>query len=288
MSLTEQPRTCPSCAAANRPARELCARCGVGLDDGVLPPHPVRREAPDPPVIEPRTVAPHRWLVPIVGAVALVVILVLALTLAGLGPLASGPDVPGADFDADRYDDEPGPLTLSDVATRTTAPDADAEAAAAIADGDPTTAWRSDGNAAADRDVLDTIDLVLDEPAWIEALELRNGDHLDREAYDASARLREVRLRFDGGVVVTADLLDLGLRAQQVVLPEPVLTTVVRIDVLRAVEGPNDQLALSGVELVGWLATGDDVELAADRARAEPATGPVSPAAPVGFGRTPG
>lgn len=283
MSLTEQPRTCPSCEAANRPARELCARCGAGLDDGVLPPHPVRREAPDPPVIEPRKVAPHRWLVPLVGVVALVVILVLGLTLAGLGPLARGPDVPGADFDAGRYGAEPGPLVLSDVATRTTTPDA--EAPAAIADGDPTTAWRSDGTAAADRDVLDTIDLVLDEPAWVTAIELRNGDHLDREAYDTSARLREVRLRFDGGVVIDADLLDIGLRAQQVELPEPVLTTVLRIDVLRAVDGPNDQLALSGVELIGWLAVGGDVELAADRARAEPATGP---AAPVGFGRTPG
>ncbi|MEX0836148.1 MAG: hypothetical protein WD010_08660 [Nitriliruptor sp.] len=50
--MTEQPRICPACAAPNRPTRELCASCGVGLDDGVLPPHADRPEAPDPPVID--------------------------------------------------------------------------------------------------------------------------------------------------------------------------------------------------------------------------------------------
>lgn len=286
--MTEQVRTCPSCAAANRPGRELCARCGVDLEDGVLPPRPVRREAPDPPLVDAAPTRHRRWLFPLVGAVSAVVIVVFALTLLGLGPLARGPEVPVADFDAGSYRDDPGTLTLTDVATRTTAQDADAEAAAAIADGDPTTAWRSDGTAASDREVLDTIDLVLEEPAWIGRIELRNGDHLDREAYDASARLREVRLSFDGGVVVMADLLDIGLQPQGFDLPEPVLTTMVRIDVLRAVDGPNDQLAVSAIDLLGWPATGGDVRLAEERAAAEPATGPVTPAVPTGIGGTPG
>jgi hypothetical protein len=281
--LTEQPRTCPSCAAANRPNRELCARCGVGLEDGVLPPQPVRREAPDPPRGAAGPPAHRPWLVPLLGAVGLVVILVLALTLAGLGPLARGSAVPGVEFDASRYGDDPRELVISDVATRTASSDQGAEDAAAIVDGDPTTAWRSDGTAAADREVLDTIDLVLGEPGWIARIELRNGDHLDREAYDSSARLREVRLRFDGGVVVDADLLDIGLRAQAVTLPEPVLTTTVRIEVLRAVEGPNDELALSDLQLVGWSALDEDRTLAEGRARAEPATGPT---VPVGLGRS--
>jgi hypothetical protein len=262
-------------------------RCGVDLEDGVLPPQAVRGEAPDPPVVEPAPRAHHRWLVPLIGGLVLVGVLVLVLTLVGLGPLARGPDVPGAEFDAGRYRGEPASLVLSDVATRTTSEDADAEAAAAIADGDPTTAWRSDGTAVADREVLDTIDLVLDEPGWVDRIELLNGDHLDREAYDESARLREVRLRFDGGVVVLADLLDIGLRAQAVELPDPVLTTVVRIDILRAVYGPNDQLAVSGIELFGWPAAGDDVALAEERAAAEPATGPVLPSVPTGLGQEP-
>lgn len=289
LSLTEQPRACPSCAAANPPTRELCTRCGVDLEHGTTLPQPVQRDAPDPPTLEPtRRRSVRRWLVPIVGAVLLAVLLVLALTLVGLGPLARGPEVPPAEFDAGRYAGEAEVLVLSGVATRTTSDDADAEAAAAIADGDPTTAWRSDGTAAADRDVLDTIDLVLDEAGWIERIELRNGDQLDREAYDGSARLREVRLRFDGGVTVLVDLLDIGLSAQEIELPEPVLTTVVRIDILRAVDGPNDQLAVSGIELFGWAATGDDVELAEERAEVEPATGPTLPTVPTGLGGAPG
>lgn len=212
-------------------------------------------------------------MVPLAGAVALIGIVVLALTLFGLGPLATPPEVPAAAFAPDRYGGDARALPLSSVATRTSAPDADAEAAGAIADGDPTTAWRSDGTASADREVLDTIDLVLQEPAWIERLELLNGDHRDRESYDRSARLRQVRLRFDGGVVLLADLLDLGTQPQGITLPEPVLTSTVRIDILRAVDAPSDQIAVSGIELVGWPAVGDDVELAEERAAAEPATG---------------
>jgi hypothetical protein len=283
VSLTEQLRTCPSCAVGNPPGRELCRSCGVDLEDGHLLPRPSGREAPDPP--SGRDAPPrrrHRWVWTLLGVLLLVAVLVGALTLAGLGPLARGPAVPGVDFAAERYPDEPGPLALASVATRTTSEDLDAEAAAAIADGDPTTAWRSAGTAAADRDILDTIDLLLDGPAWIDRIELRNGDHLDREAYDASARLREVRLRFDGGVVIRAELLDLGLRAQVIELPDPVLTTDVRIDVLRAVAGPNDQLAVSGIDLIGWPATGDDVTAAEERAAAEPASGPVAPAVPGG------
>jgi hypothetical protein len=286
VAVTEQPRTCPGCGAANRPGRELCARCGAGLDDGIVPPSPARREAPDPPVVRARPRAAHaRWLVPLVGGVVVAALLVLALTLAGLGPLASGPDVPAAEFSDTTYGDEPTRLVLSDVATRTTSPDADAEAAAAIADGDPTTAWRSSGEVVAGSEVLDTIDLVLSEPAWVERLELRNGDHLDREAYDASAPLREVRLTFDGGVVLRAELLDIGQRAQSVTLPEPVLTTVLRVDVLERVAGPSDQLAVSELDLFGWVADGDDAELADRRASVEPATGPTGPDVPVGLER---
>jgi hypothetical protein len=238
----------------------------------VVPPQPVRREAPDPPLAEVAPARHDRWLVPLAGAVALIGIVVLGLTLFGLGPLASSPDVPAATFEPARYDGEVRALPLASVATRTTAADADAEAAAAIADGDPTTAWRSDGTASGDGEVLDTIDLVLDGPAWVRRIEVLNGDHGDRESYDRSARMREVRLRFDGDVVLAADLLDLGTQAQGITLPEPVLTSAVRIDIIRAVEAPSDQIAVSGIELVGWPAVGDDVELAAQRAAAEPAT----------------
>jgi hypothetical protein len=280
-ALTEQTRTCPSCAAVNRPTRELCASCGAGLDDGVVPPRPVLGESPDPPRVARRRRSHRRWILPLLGGAALVAVLVLALTFAGLGPFAVEPAVPAADFDQGSYAADPEPLTLSNIATRTVSPDADAEAAVAMADGDPTTAWRSSGEVDPDRDVLDTIDLVLDGPAWIERIELANGDHLDREAYDASSPLREVRITFDGGVVVLAELLDIGLRRQAVTLPEPALTTEVRIDVLERVAGPSDQLAVSELTPVGWSAGDEDAELAARRAEVEPATGPTGPTLPL-------
>lgn len=234
---------------------------------------------------EPSPPRHDRWLVPLAGAVALSGIVVLGLTLFGLGPLASPPEVPAATFGPGRYAGDPAALPLASVATRTTAADADAEAAAALADGDPQTAWRSAGTASADGEILDTIDLVLDGPAWVERIEVLNGDHGDRESYDRSARMREVRLRFDGGVVLLADLLDLGTRAQAVTLPEPVLTSVVRIDILRAVEAPSEQIAVSGIDLVGWPAVGGDVDLATERAAAEPATGPTGGPTGLGLGR---
>jgi hypothetical protein len=284
--LTEQTRACPACSAANRPTRELCAACGAGLDDGVVPPAPTAADGapdpPSPPTLRRRRRRHRRWLVPLLGGLALGALLVLALTLAGLGPLATGPDVPAADFDASAYPEEPGPLTMTDIATRSTAAEADAEAAVAIADGDPTTAWRSSGELSEDADVLDTIDLVLEGPSWVAGIELANGDQADREAYDASSPLREVRLTFDGGTVVLAELLDIGLQRQAVTLPEPTLTTVIRIDVLQRVPGPHDELAVSELGPVGWPARGEDVDLAARRADAEPATGAVGPDLPLG------
>lgn len=283
--MTEQSRTCPSCAAANPPTRELCASCGAGLDDGVVPPTPVERSAPDPPTVRRRRRSHARWLVPVLSGAALVGVLVLALTLAGLGPLASGPDVPAADFDRSSYDADAAPLTVTDIATRTASEDADSEAAVAMADGDPTTAWRSSGELDPTTEVLETIDLVFDGPAWVERIELANGDQLDRDAYAASAPLREVRITFDGGVIVLAELLDIGLQRQVVPLPEPTLTTVVRIDVLQRVPGPQDQLAVSELTPVGWPATGEDLDVAARRAEVDPATGTADPTLPLGAGR---
>jgi hypothetical protein len=223
--------------------------------------------------------------VPVVGGAVLIAVLVLALTLAGLGPFASGPDVPAADFDGSVYVEDAAPLIVTDIATRTTSPDTDAEAAVAMADGDTTTAWRSSGEVDPTSDVLETIDLVFDAPAWVEGIELANGDQLDRDAYDASSPLREVRITFDGGVVVDAELLDIGLRRQAITLPEPTLTTEVRIDVLQRVPGPHDQLAVSELTPIGWPAAGDDVDVAARRAQADPATGPAGPTLPLGAGR---
>lgn len=276
--MTEQPRTCRACGASNRTTRELCGTCGADLDSGTVPPNPVRREAPDPPTTPSVPIRHSRWVVPVIGAIVLVAVLVVGLTLAGIGPLVRGPDVPPVSFDGGAYDEDPGAVGLSDVATLTMASGSDVEAPAAIADGDPTTAWRSDGTAA-DLDPEtggETIDLYLEAPAWIERFVLHNGDQLDAETYRASARLGRVRLTFDGGEVALVDLLDHGLEAQEIVLPDPILTTVVRIDVLDAYDGEdNDELALSEVALVGWVADDGDAATAAARAELDPADPPM-------------
>jgi hypothetical protein len=268
-------RTCPACGVDNRSSRELCGGCGADLDTGEVPPRPTRRDPPQPrDRRRGRRWRPGRLLVGLVAAVVVAGGLLLALTLLGLGPFASDPAVPDVDFDEAAYPDEPGVLDLSDVATRTTASDAAADAPAAMADGDPATAWRSEsGVGEVEGRPGETIDLVLREAGWVERIVLRNGDQAEADAYAASDRLRRVRIGFDGDVVVLVDLLDLGLGRQEIVLPEPVLTTVTRIDVLETFPGETGELALSEIALHGWTATAEDADVATERAEASPVTG---------------
>lgn len=270
--MSDTARPCPSCGATNVRSRELCGRCGTGLDGG-----PTSGGAsPNLGTTELR--APRRrvggllWAV--LGAILAVAAITAAVTLAGLGPFVPGPDVPAATFEAGAYPGDPEPVELSDIATLTTSPGADAEAPAAMADDDPTTAWRSDDTAAGlgGDTPGETIELTLTEPAWIARLVISNGDQIDDESYAASARLRRVRLTFDGGPTAIVDLLDIGREQQQVVLEEPLLTTELRIDVLEAFRGETDELALSELALFGWIAVGDDRELALERAALEPAS----------------
>jgi hypothetical protein len=280
LPVRQQTRTCPACDASNVVDRELCASCGADLDSGARLPHPVQRDvAPDPPVGREGQIEHARWVVPVLGTVIAVALLIAGLTVAGFGPLASGPDVPSVSFSSALYDDEAGPLTVADIATRTAAAGAPANA---MFDGEAATAWRSDGSLLLDGDGPgEVIDVGLAGPAWIDRLVLRNGDHADADAYDTSARLARVRIRFDGGEMVLADLLDQGLEPQELVLPDPVLTTEVRIDVLDAFPGRTDELAMSEVELRGWAASGGDVEAAERRAEVEPASRPTSPGPPI-------
>lgn len=278
--MTEHPRSCLSCGATNLAERELCAACGADLSTGEVPPRPVRREAPDPPDHRSEPARHARWIVPLVAAVAVVALLVVGLTVAGLGPFVRG-EVPDATFDRSRYAGETSVLRLSDIATRTSASEDDP--AVLMADGDPATAWRSAVTSAdLDEGLGETIDLFLAEPAWIDRLLLRNGAQSDGEAYARSARLRRVSVIFDGGESVLADLLDLGLKEQQLILPEPMLTRVVRIDVVDGFSGETDELTVAEIGLVGWPAAGEDVELAEARQRARPATEPVAGRLPQG------
>ena len=274
-------RRCPSCGVDNPVERELCGSCGVDLFSGGRLPRPARREAPDPPTPDPSTREHHRWVVPLVAVLIGAALLVGGLTWAGFGPLAGAPDVPAAPFDDERYREDAARLPVADVAASDAHPDAPASA---MADRDPATAWRSDGPVTAPPgpapQALATLELGLPAPGWIDRLVLRNGDHRDPDAYEEAARIARIRLVTDAGETVLADLLDLGLEPQELVFPEPLLASELRLEILEVFPGDEQEpIALAEIELVGWTAEGPDVELAEERREAQRARGE----APVGM-----
>jgi hypothetical protein len=206
-------------------------------------------------------------------------LVLLGLVLAEVGPFAEGPSVPDARFTAAVYPDEPETLIISEVATMTTRPPEGARTfiGAHLVDDTPDTAWRSNGlqDQLFDGDPLEMLDLFLAEPAWIDHLLIRNGDQADLRAYEEEGRLRQVRLTFDGGTSYLLNLLDEGRGQQVIELPEPALTTIVRLEVLDVFPGSeSDGVAISDLDLGGWRTTEVDAELAEERAEALPATAP--------------
>jgi hypothetical protein len=273
-------RDCPSCGAPNSPRRELCGRCGVDLETGVTPPRPAEDERPSPArragAAGTERHRKHTWMVGL-GALAVVAAVVVGLTLAGLGPLAGTPSLPDAEFDADVYAGEPEVLLLSDIATSSALEPSGGESydATQMVDDDPTTAWNSDGSQAEDG-VGETIDLFFADPVWVQRLVFNNGFQRDAQTYADNARIRRADVLLDGGERLSVRLEDLGLQRQAIELPEPLLTTTVRIQVTETFPGDTyPDLAVSDIALEGWPARGEDVEVAqerAERARAAPPT----------------
>lgn len=270
-------RDCPACGAPNSPRRELCGRCGADLETGVSPPRAQDTDAPAPPRTSrspQRHPRPPGWLV--VGAGAVVVAGVLGgLALAGLGPFAPGSDLPEATFAADVYGERAAELPLSDIAAATAHESGGGEdyGARRMVDGDPATAWNNDGDVN-EHGVGERIDLYLADPAWVGRIVVDNGFQRDAEAYADNARISRAELVLDGGQRYSVRLDDLGLQRQAIELPEPQLTTTVRLEVTEVFEGDTYQdLAVSEIVLEGWTARGEDLVVAetrADRRRAVP------------------
>jgi hypothetical protein len=269
-------RTCPSCGAPNSVRRELCGRCGADLETGGSLPTPARQRPPEQPPDEPAGETPGRRLLPLLfGIVLIVALIVLALGLAGLGPFAQQVGMPSAEFDETAYPGEGEELVLTDIAARTTREAAGDESFGPpqMADANPDTAWNNDGEQFEDG-VGEVIDLFLSEPAWVERVVVANGYQLDADAYASNARIKRAAIGFDGGERVVANLLDLGLERQAVELPEPRLTTTVRIEVLETFAGDTyPDLAVSDIDLEGWTAEGEDIEIAVERAEMRRAAG---------------
>lgn len=266
---------CPSCGQVNARARELCHACGLDLDPSDRTSVPARTGGPGPqrPTLRRRL---RGWWVAPVAALVVVAAITAALAWLEAGPFAS-PEDPLAvvPFPAERYPEEAGRIELTDIGTLTSAaPEGDRIFLPdRMVDDDPATAWR--GEATALPEGLDeTIDLTLDQPAWVRSLVIANGDHLDAAAYEASGRVQRLEVWADGDLFVAVTLLDLGRQPQVVTLPEPLLTTALRlvlVDILPGVVHPDP--AFAALEVRGHVADAEDAALARERAEQRPALG---------------
>lgn len=240
--------------------------CGSDIETGDE--LPVAHDPPDAPTWHTSVGTAHWWW--LVAGLALVLVTVVAILAAReLGPFAPDPVVLDAAPDVDELPGDRIVLALSDVATGTIARAADGRVFTPLqmVDDNPATAWRSNGDEIPDG-VGEVIDLFLAEPAWVEMILVRNGDHRDADTYTMTARVQRALVTLDGGVTYVVSLLDVGRTAQAIELPAPVLTTSVRIEVVATFSGGYSRdLAISDIELRGRYATDDDIEQAHDQAR---------------------
>lgn len=271
-------RVCPGCGTPNAAARMLCGRCGLDLESGdpqltadpipgVVATWPLAGVADDAPGIP--------WWVPVLAALLVVTGVVAAIVALGLGPFAPAEQLPSADFDEERLSGAMQPLALTDVATVTSREASEDRTFTPqhLVDGDSATAWHGDAEQLPP-DTDETIDLFLQDPAWVGAVIVENGDQRDADAYAAAARVQRVTFVFDGGVRLPATLLDQGLQPQVVELDEPILSTTVRMEITEIVPGTETRdVAVTAMTLRGYPAQGPDVALAEERAEARPAAG---------------
>jgi hypothetical protein len=264
-SVGSEERRCGRCGRDNDPRRELCAVCGADLETGLPVETSAGRAAR--PAERSRSERHERALLLTLAALAVVVAAVAPLALLELGPFAPSERLEPALLLRAAYPSEPAVLPVETVATTTTAiaPDRDLSPLNLI-DGGGVTAWV--GLPVDGEDAGEVIQLVLERPAWVVRIQIRNGDHLSSDAYERSGRLQRGLLRFDGGRDHRIDLLDIGRQAQVIELPEPELTTRVTIRVDQVFEGTSTRgVAISEVSLVGWPADASDAALARQRAQ---------------------
>jgi len=261
---TSSGRRCAVCGRGNDPRRELCRVCGADLETGVAL-EVVRSDRQ----ARARTRADQRERAVLVVASMLVVVLAVVVPLwaLALGPFAPTERLGPALLLRAAYPGDPIALPVETVATTSTAtlPDRDLSALNLI-DGDGASAWIGlplDGDEAGE-----VIMLVLEEPAWVVRIQIRNGDHLSSAAYESSERLQRGLLSFDGGRDYRIDLLDIGQQTQVIELPEPELTTRLTIRVYRTFAGTGSRgVAVSEVTPIGWQADASDAALARQRAQ---------------------
>jgi hypothetical protein len=264
-------RRCAVCGRRNDPDRSLCATCAADLDTGrALEVAPARRRPRATGLLARLSQGSQRReraLLVAAGLVIAVIVVLVPLWVFELGPFAPSERLDRAIFLSSAYDAPPTSLAVESVATTTISdrvPDRSISALN-LFDGDPGSTWigapiSADGSG-------EVIQLLLEEPAWVSRLEIRNGDHQSEADYGSSGRILTAILSFDGDRDYRMDLLDIGLQPQFVQLPAPELTTQVTIRVVRTFDvGVPQGVALSEVSIVGWSASTADAALARQRA----------------------
>jgi len=246
-------RPCPSCATPNPPDRTLCRRCGARLDAGP----PAAATAPAG-TAGPRRRRP-RWLGLGLAAVA-VAALVAFLALRGsdgAGTRATPAGGPAATPGG------PEPVVLDPrlvTATATSTQDDErvgdqvfTYGAANTLDGDPSTAWNSDGDRVGPGPGQ-AITFTFAEPVDLAFLRVANGYQLSDAVFRFNARVAEADITTDAGTARVALADERGL---QRVDGDFGLTTSLRLEVVsvhpgEAVggTGPFDDVALSEVEFL--------------------------------------
>jgi hypothetical protein len=260
-----RPVSCPACAGPVPPGREICPGCGADAETGES--LPVAGTPPEVPTWHTTgSTAGWWWLAAGLLLVLLTVIAILAVR--AVGPFAPSPVVLDAAPDPDELVGDRIVLGLSDVATGTIARAADGRVFTPLqmVDDNPETAWRSNGDLIPDG-IGEVIELFLAEPAWVEMILVRNGDHRDDDSYTTTARVQRALVSLDGGITFVVSILDVGRTAQAIELPTPVLTSTVRVEIVSTFSGGSSRdLAISDVELRGRYATEEDLAQAREDA----------------------
>jgi hypothetical protein len=264
-------RRCAVCGRINDPERFLCVTCAAELDSGRPLEVLESRSRPTSNGLLARlsqgSQQRERMLLVAAGLFVAIVVVLAPLWLLGLGPFAPSERLERAIFLSSAYGGPVELLAVESVATTTIRegiPDRDISPLN-LFDGDPSSTWigapiSADGSG-------EVIQLLLEEPAWVSRLEIRNGDHQSEEDYGRSGRILTAILSLDGGREFRIDLLDIGLQPQFVQLSAPELTTQVTIRMVRTFDlGSPQGVALSEVSIIGWPASTADAALARQRA----------------------
>ena len=242
--------TCPQCGLANQPDRVWCERCGIDLTGTVTPPAPAPPpEAPEPPPPRKKSVWSWLWF-----PVALV--LAIALGVGGtywiLQPRVEPSPSPSAS-PSESPQAPATPVAADDIKIKASStlkrPDNKYSPRKTL-DGDPTTAWNSDGDAIGPEAKV-TLRWTFSSPIRVARIELYNGYQRDEARFFANSRLGRVRIITEDGDKVV-DLAD-RMGSQEIALDSgPTSFVEFRVQsVYRDDTTKYNDLALSEIQFFG-------------------------------------